>query len=194
MDQRPDRFTAFIDANVLIPALKRNILLSLAHAGLFRARWSETVLKEVEANLPEAAPGMSAETAQRQRTAIEDAFPEALVEGFEALQLGLEGLPDPKDAHVIAAAKQCGAAVIVTDNLKDFPADRLAPLGIQATRSDAFLADAIDIDMARALSALARMRARFKKPELTPERLLTRMRERGLATVAELLAPHHGRL
>lgn len=51
MDQRPDRFTAFIDANVLIPALKRNILLSLAHAGLFRARWSAIVLQEVEANL-----------------------------------------------------------------------------------------------------------------------------------------------
>lgn len=137
---------------------------------------------------------MTLATARRQRQAIESAFPEALVEGFEALQDGLAHLPDPKDAHVIAAAKQCAAAVIVTDNLKDFPAKLLAPLGMQATASDDFLADAIDIDMDRGLAALTRMRARFQKPELTPENLLSLMRERGLATVADVLSPYRDRL
>jgi hypothetical protein len=38
--------TAFLDANVLYPALLRNILLRLASQGLFQARWSSQVHDE----------------------------------------------------------------------------------------------------------------------------------------------------
>ncbi len=46
MSQYADRFTALIDACVLAGALRRNILLSLAEAGLFRPRWSARILDE----------------------------------------------------------------------------------------------------------------------------------------------------
>jgi predicted nucleic acid-binding protein len=41
-------------------------------------------------------------------------------------------LPDPADRHVLAAAIRGRADVIVTMNLKDFPAGTLAPYGIEA--------------------------------------------------------------
>lgn len=41
-----DRFTALLDACVLGGALRRNMLLSLAEAGLFRPRWSTRILDE----------------------------------------------------------------------------------------------------------------------------------------------------
>ena len=48
-------------------------------------------------------------------------IPGALVAGFEA-RIGSLTLPDPDDRHVLAAAIHCNASVIVTANLKDFPA------------------------------------------------------------------------
>lgn len=38
MSEHADRFTVVLDTNVLIGALTRNMLLSLAEDGLFRAR------------------------------------------------------------------------------------------------------------------------------------------------------------
>ena len=40
MTYRSDHFTALLDACVLAGVLKRNLLLSLAEAELFRPRWS----------------------------------------------------------------------------------------------------------------------------------------------------------
>ena len=52
---------------------------------------------------------------------------DALVTGYEPLVKTIH-LPDPNDRHVLAAAITGRADVIVTKNLKDFPADRLARL------------------------------------------------------------------
>lgn len=46
MSRHADRFTALLDACVLGGALRRNMLLSLAEAGLFRPRWSSRILDE----------------------------------------------------------------------------------------------------------------------------------------------------
>jgi len=60
---------------------------------------------------------------------------DSLVTGYERLIETLD-LPDPDDRHVLAAAIAGGADVLVTKNLKDFPADRLAPFGIEAQHPD----------------------------------------------------------
>jgi hypothetical protein len=41
-----DRFVVLLDANVLFPFRKRDVLLSFYAAGLFRARWSQPILDE----------------------------------------------------------------------------------------------------------------------------------------------------
>lgn len=46
-----DRFVVVLDANVLFPFRKRDVLLRFSHAGLFCARWSEEILDEWTRNL-----------------------------------------------------------------------------------------------------------------------------------------------
>jgi hypothetical protein len=48
-------------------------------------------------------------------------------------------LPDPDDRHVLAAAIQARATIILTFNLRDFPAAELARHGIAAIGPDEFL-------------------------------------------------------
>lgn len=189
-----NRFTVLVDACSLVPALNRNLLLSLAEAELFRVRWSVAILDEAERAIAKviAAKGVAdAESmAKRARANMEHAFGEATVTGYEGLIDGLKGLPDLKDAHVIAAAVKTRASVIVTDNLRDFPEQLLAPLDLEAKTADAFIADTIDLDIGRAVAAVRRMRERFRKPEKSPEMLLLDMEAAGFTEAVDVLRGH----
>lgn len=187
MEGRPDRFTAFIDANVLVPSLKRNLILSLAHKNMFRIRWSACVLDEFERAFLRIYPQETPQRARKHREAMTKAYPHACVSGYEALEAAFVSGPDANDAHVMAAAAHCGAAVVVTDNLTDFPASLLQPLGMEALSADHFIADAIDLDQELAVLAIGAMRCRFKKPEITAAVLLEKMRDINLHQSADLL-------
>lgn len=145
-----NRFTVLVDACSLVPALNRNLLLSLAEAEFFRVRWSAAILNEAERAIARviAAKGVAdaADRAKRARAAMEAAFEDALVTGHEGLIAGLEGLPDPEDAHVTAAAVSTRASIIVTENLKHFPKQLLGPLDLDAKKADDFITDTIDLD------------------------------------------------
>jgi uncharacterized protein YqjF (DUF2071 family) len=65
-----------------------------------------------------------------------DLVRDGLVEGHQRWT-DLITLPDADDVHVVAAAIECGATVIVTENIKDFPRASLAPFGMEAERPDA---------------------------------------------------------
>ena len=99
-------------------------------------------------------------------------------------------LPDPNDAHVLAAALKTQAAMIVTENLKHFPPEILAPLNIETKSADEFIADTIALDPGQAVAAIRRMRQRLKKPEKTAEVLLLDMEADGLIKTVDLLRPH----
>lgn len=180
-----DRFTVVLDANVLANALARNVILSLAEAGLFRPRWSVAILDETERTLVKIIGDK--ETAKRQRTRIEQAFEDGLVAGFEQL-IELIRLPDdPDDRHVVAAAITTRASVIVTENVRHFPPDVLSRFEIEALRIDDFIADVIDLSETEAVAALRRMRERFRNPALTPDALVERMEQAGWIQTADLL-------
>ena len=182
--RRGDRFTALVDACVLGGALRRNLILSLAEAGLFRLRWSEAILDETERTIARITHG-KADTA-RQRAAMISAFPEAMVLHDRAIEAYL-ALPDPGDVHVLAAAIGAKADVIVTDNVKDFPAGVLDPWEIEAVTADAFIADCLDLDGAAGVEAIRRMRARLRRPELNADGLLRKMEGQGLVHAAAAL-------
>lgn len=158
-----NRFTIVVDACVLVRVLPRNIILSLAEAGLFRPRWSETILEEMERALRDKiykGKDNAAELAATQRARISIAFDEALTHDYEAcLPVDIK-LPDDNDRHVIAAAIKVGASVIVTDNVKDFPIDVLAPLDIEVKTADGFIADTLDLPEGHreAVAAIRKMR------------------------------------
>ncbi|HRO11131.1 PIN domain-containing protein [Amaricoccus sp.] len=184
MIHRADRFTVVVDTDVLVGALSRNVVLSLAEEGFFRPRWSATTLAEFETAFVRLYG--DAETARRQRRNIEDAFPEAVVCDGEALIDGL-ALPDPNDRHVLAAAIKTRASVIVTNNLKDFPKEALAIHQIEPMKVDDFVMDCIDLKGVEAVAALRKMRERFNNPHLDAEGLILRLEKVGMSQTATLL-------
>jgi PIN domain len=195
-----NRYTAFIDACTLASALRRNLLLTLAEAEFFRVRWSLQVLDETQRATEKILtdkgydPDDAKDRATRARQAMEMAFEEAIVDDFQDLLCACEGMPDPGDVHVLAAALKTQAATIVTENLKDFPEHVLAPLNIEARSADAFIADTIALDPGRAVAAIRTMRLRLKRPEKTAEILLMDMDAAGLTETVDVLRPYVGSL
>lgn len=184
MTYRADHFTALLDACVLADVFKRNLLLSLARAELFRPRWSPQILDETERAIMRITKGETDGT--KQRAAIERAFREACVTGYDAL-IAAVTLPDPNDRHVLAAAIHTNAQVLVTDNLKDFPSDELAKFGIELKSPDEFMSDTITLHEQTAFGALKAMRARYQNPALTTGKIIQFAESRGLMTTALLL-------
>jgi predicted nucleic acid-binding protein len=173
---------ALLDANVLYPIGLVDLLLRLAEAGLYVPRWSAAIHEEWTRNLRADRPDL-ADRVDRRRRAMELAFPAALVTGYEPLAAGLN-LPDPDDRHVLAAAV-CGAATeVVTFNLGDFPADRLAPYRLVATHPDVFVVRLTDDTPARALPVLRSVAAAYARGTESPVARFDRL---GLSRTAALI-------
>lgn len=155
----------FLDACVLVSAVRRHMLLSLAEEGLLYPRWSAKVLFETghaHARIVGDTGRDGAGEAARLVTALEAAWPEASVPEDQAAAISIEGpLPDRDDAHVMQAAAACGTRFILTENMKDFPRKTLKPLGLYARPTGDYLGS-----LARAEPE--QMRAVF---EATAERL-----------------------
>lgn len=192
MSHFADRFTVLIDACCLAGALRRNMLLSLAEEGFYRARWSSKIMEETSRAINSITEGKADPV--KQINAMNIAFPEAMVDGFEELEQAIiigndkaSGLRDADDAHVLAAAIKVGASVIVTDNLKDFPQRLLDQYELEAKNSDEFIADCIDLQSPRAMYSLNKMRLRFQHPEYTWDRLCQKVESQGLSKTASIM-------
>jgi len=163
MAASPAHPVAVLDANVLYPQFLRDVLLRLAAAELFAPRWSDRIQREWMRNLAANRPDIPAERLQRLRTLMEEAFPAARVKGYRASEKRFADV-DPKDRHVAAAALTGGATMIVTFNLRDFPADALAAHGLSASDPDRFIARLVARDHATAAMVLERHRASLARP------------------------------
>ena len=185
----PSVATAFLDAGVLYPSLLRNILMRLATHGLFRARWSAKVHEEWIGALLRNRPDLSRERVERIRVLMDMHIQDALVDGYQQRIDGLS-LPDADDRHVLAAAIHGDASVIVTPNLRDFPASILAPFAINAVHPDEFILGLFDSRADDVLMALRELRASFTNPPRSAADLLATMTRQGLAESAAALAAH----
>jgi predicted nucleic acid-binding protein len=175
---------AVYDANVLYPSLLRDILIRVSIAGAVRARWTEQILDEVFRNLRAKRPDLDIGALNRTRTLMNDAVRDAPVTGFEYLIDELE-LPDPDDRHVLAAAIHARASVIVTANLKDFPADDLAQYGVTARHPDVFLTQLFDDDPVAVVDAVRRILATSRRPHLAATDIVDRLDAAGIPMFAE---------
>lgn len=145
----------------------KDLLLELAELGAYRPLWSEDVLHELERNLASRVP----ETAAARRvTAMREAFPDACVQGYEALVDSMTC--DPKDRHVLAAAVRASAEVVVTFNLRDFPAHSVAPFDLEVVHPDGFLLDQFDLCPLQVHRALDNISSAYEAPPLSVKHLL----------------------
>lgn len=183
---RHSNFTAVYDACVLYPAPLRDFLMWLGLSGRFRARWSSQIHEEWKRSLLRDRSDLTAEQLNRTSALMDQAIPDALVTGHEAIAENLR-LPDPGDRHVLAAAIRCGASVIVTFNEKDFPADALEPFGIEAQHPDLFVDNLFDLDPAAVIAAAQRQRRQLKNPPMTVDAYLDVLLRQGLAQTTQAL-------
>jgi predicted nucleic acid-binding protein len=181
-------FTAFLDASVLYPAPLRDLLLELAVRDLYRAQWSNAVHDEWINALLRTRPDLTRERLERTRDLMNAHTRDALVTGYEDLIEVLE-LPDLDDRHVLAAAIKGQAELIVTTNLKDFPAKALERWGIEAQHPDEFLTHQFHLSQPEFLKAVKTVRLRLKNPPRSVEEYLDTLRAHGLLATVNEIAP-----
>ncbi len=166
------RLRVVLDANVLLQAPIRDTLLRAAEADLFLPHWSSSILAEVECHFPDLV-GRRVDASRRATYLIERlnaAFPNALVEVDDATLPPLTN--HPGDRHVLATAIHARADMIVTFNLRHFPAAALAPHGVVAVTPDRLLTQLFARWPAVLLDVLARQGADLNPPR-TVEAVLT---------------------
>ncbi|MFJ2494485.1 PIN domain-containing protein [Pseudomonas iridis] len=186
---RHSSFTAVYDACVLYPAPLRDFLMWLALSGRFRARWTKEIHCEWKRNLLKNRTDLTMEQLDRTSDLMDRAIPEACVIDYEDLVTGLT-LPDRDDRHVLAAAIRCGAGVIVTFNLKDFPDELLAPFGIEAQHPDEFVENLFHLDPSAVVAAAQRQRQQLKNPVMDIDSFLNLLQRQGLSRSVQELASY----
>ncbi|HEY9684784.1 MAG TPA: PIN domain-containing protein [Oculatellaceae cyanobacterium] len=132
------------DACVLYPAPLRDLLVELGGLAQdfdwFRVKWTDEIHDEWIRNLLDNRPDLTREQLNRTKQLINRHIDDCLVTGY-ADRIESLTLPDENDRHVLAAAIECGASIIVTANRGDFPDEALQASGIKAMSADDFICD-----------------------------------------------------
>lgn len=178
--------TAIYDASVLYPAPLRDLLLHVALTDLFRARWTNAIHEEWIEALLRHRPELSRERLERTRQLMDASVLDCLVRGYENLIPSLQ-LPDPNDRHVLAAAIRAKANVIVTANLRHFPASALAPYDIVAQHPDLFIHHLLRMAPGPICEAIKTHRLSLKHPPKNVEQYLETLEKHGLSQAVNTL-------
>ena len=150
-----------------------DILIRLAQRGLYRALWSGEILEEVVRSIARRRPDLSVALLRKRTAAMQTALQDATVEGYEALLPALHELAG--DAHVAAAAVFGRADVIVTSNVRDFPARVLERHRIAVQSPDDFLTHQWWLDPLAVVDVLMAQSQGTNKPPLSPDDILARL-------------------
>lgn len=181
------------DACVLYPAPLRDLLMHLAMTDLYQAKWTNDIHDEWIRNVLANRPDLKRSQLERTRELMNRHIRDCLVEGYEFLIPSLR-LPDPHDRHILAAAIHSSASIILTYNLKDFPARSVGPHGITAQHPDMFLTQLIDLGPDIVCDAIKALRARLKSPPTPVSQYLEILKKQALPKTVKKLEPFSGLL
>ncbi|MFT8636582.1 MAG: PIN domain-containing protein [Pseudoclavibacter sp.] len=179
-------FPVFLDTCVLYGATLSDFLLWLADSGTYRPLWSRGVLDELRANLREHAASEEQIEPRLDRVAVmEEEFPDALVSGYESLIPRMHC--DRKDRHVLAAAVRGNAQLLVTFNLKDFPAASVDEFDLTVRHPDDFLLDQLDLYPGRTTAVAGQLLSLYQSPPLDLDGLVLQLIRAGVPRFARAL-------
>lgn len=180
---------AVLDACILYPPSLRDLLMWLASTRVYAPRLTEEIhaewIRNVLADNPEVTPAQL----DRTRRLMNQVTPECLVSGYET-HIPVLSLPDANDRHVLAAAVEASATVIVTFNLSDFPAAILKAYGVEPLHPDVFLSALFDDAPALFLQAVQTHRASLHNPPKTAADYIQTLRATGLKRLALRVESH----
>ncbi|MBW4422196.1 MAG: PIN domain-containing protein [Myxacorys californica WJT36-NPBG1] len=182
--------SVLLDACVLFPFRLCDALLLLAEKELYRVHFSQQILDEATRNRVKRGK-MTEKQAKVFQQRIIEYFPDALVDvppGLADVMTNHEG-----DRHVLAAAVVAKVDLIVTSNLKHFPATSLVPWNIEVQHPDDFLNNLCDLHGDEILySCIEELVVPYKKPPMTALDLLKRFEEERPKFVARIMMYRYG--
>lgn len=162
-------YVVVLDANVLYGIEVTDFFATMATGRLFRPHWSPQILDEVARNLALRAD-LNPPAVGRRIEYLNRALPAALTDVPTEL---IDAMPvNKKDRHVLALAVHVGAPTIVTENVRDFPAEALEPFGVEAITADAFALAQVDLHREGVLGAVEAMAARRRRSPKTPDAII----------------------
>jgi predicted nucleic acid-binding protein len=157
---RINHYVAVLDACVLAPMPVADTLLRLAEEMFYSPRWSEEIMRETKSTLEKF--GYTEMQSQRRIDAMNEAFPEAMVEGYEDLIPAMKN--HEKDRHVLAAAVRSNAHCVVSANKRHFHDASLAPYNVECLTADDFLIHQYHLDTDGFIAILTQQAARINIP------------------------------
>jgi len=174
-----------LDTNVLFGQILRDTVLYLAdqRLGLYTPYWSDRILNELEFNLFDQGKMTRAE-AHYLIELMRKHYPDALVTPAPAL---IDSMTNKEnDRHVLAAAVEAGAAILVTFDLGDFGAVDCEPYGIEVMEPGFFLRALYVTSPDDFVSSLVGQVARYENEPMTMRGLLETLRKQAGAVVYHL--------
>ncbi len=175
------------DANVLYARVLRDYLVYASDEGAISIRWSAEILDEVVEHLVANRPTFTTESGARLVSLLNAAFPYAQVELTKSAQRRVRRLllPDEDDRHVLVAAVAADAGILCTDNIKHFPSQVMAEVGIEAMTADALLAHLVREFPTEMLAA--HLRTVVSLAGATDESTIAALRRTNAASTADLM-------
>jgi hypothetical protein len=140
-------------------------------------------------NLLANTPGLPAERLEVAKQLMNVAAPEATIAGYERL-IQTVTLPDPDDRHVVAAAIEAGASMIVTWNLRDFPVAELRKHGLARQSPDAFLVGLHEQAPDMLIGSLANARRNLSRSRVSAAGFMDILRDQRLVEPAARIEMH----
>lgn len=145
------------------------------------------VLDLLTENLLADRPDLTTEQLDRTRRLMTAALPDANVTGHERL-IEEQSLPDPDDRHVLAAALKAAATFLVTDNVRDFPAEEMRG-SLRVVSPDEFVVLLAGDDLDTVVEVIDAQAVALVNPPMTVSQLLDGLEEVGMVeSVAQLRA------
>jgi hypothetical protein len=147
-----------------------DVLLRVADTGLYRPIWSTRILDEMVGSV--VARGYPRQAIERRRDAMLTTFPEAVESRGPKYEPIVPGRIHEKDRHVVATALAGRADVVVTANLRDFPAAALGEVGLAVLHPDEFLMRQLALAPDAVAQCVAEQASALSQPPKTVHELI----------------------
>jgi hypothetical protein len=154
---------------------------------LVEARWSDEIHDEWIRNLLAKEPRLTRARLEATRDLMGRVLPQAKVTGYAA-RIPAITLPDPGDRHVVAAAIEAGASIIVTWNIRDFPAAELRKHGLRKLTPDVFLTELHDAKPGAVAASVENARQNLSLSQVSRQAYLETLRRQGLKRFVSALS------